>query len=163
MRGFIDKNASKSDPLCGMSVAPELDPSLLGQHGRECATAPLRGERAVLEWVLIDETVEGLCECARDFAWSPGTRPIHQACHALVGKALHPFAAGRIGKGASGGDRMDMVPSDDRTDGLGAAQDTGFPGLLEHGVSGGQRINAKMAFEGTHHSAPGGSGYLPNT
>ena len=115
------------------------------------------------EWVWSDETVAGLCECARDLAWSPGTRRIHQACHALVGKALHPLAEGRIGKVAGCGDRMDMVPSDDRTDGLGAAKDAGLPGLLAHGVSGGQRINAKMAFEGMHHSAPGGSGYLQNT
>ena len=112
---------------------------------------------------MIDETVEVLFECARDFAWSPGTRLIHQACHALVGKALHPFAEGRIGKVAGCGDSIAMVPCDDRTDGLGAAKNAGLPGLLEHGVSGGQRLNAKMAFEGTHHSAPGGSGYLPNT
>jgi hypothetical protein len=88
----------------------------------------------VLEWVLIDETVEVLFECARDFAWSPRTRPIHQACHALVGKALHPFAEGRIGKVEGCGDSIDMVPSDDRTDGLGAAKDAGLPGLLEHGI-----------------------------
>jgi hypothetical protein len=88
----------------------------------------------VLAWVLIDETLEVLCECARDLAWSPGTRLIHQACHALVGKALPPCAEGRIGKVAGCGDSMAMVPSDDRTDGLGAAKDAGLPGLLEHGV-----------------------------
>jgi hypothetical protein len=46
----------------------ELDTGLVGQHGREGATAPLGIQRTVLEGVLIDELVEGLFECARHFA-----------------------------------------------------------------------------------------------
>ena len=82
----------------------------------------------MLERVLIDEAVEMLCECARNFARSPRTRPIHQACHAVIGKALHPFAEGRVGKVEGRRDSADVVASDHRTDGLRPAKDTGLFG-----------------------------------
>lgn len=88
----------------------------------------------MLERVLIDEAVEMLCECAGDFARSPRTRPIHQACHAGVGKALHPFAEGRVGKVEGRRDSADVVASDHRTDSLCTAKDTGLFGLFKPGL-----------------------------
>jgi hypothetical protein len=71
---------------------------VLRQHGGKFATAPLGGACAVLERILIDEAVEMVCEFARDCARAPRTRPIHQACHAVVRKALPPCAEGRVVK-----------------------------------------------------------------
>jgi len=88
----------------------------------------------MLEGVLVDETIEVLFKCARDFAWSPRTRPIHEARHALVSKALHPFAEGGVGKMEGCRDRVDVVACDDLTDGLRAAKDPGFLRLLEHSL-----------------------------
>jgi len=88
----------------------------------------------VLERVLIDEAVEGLCECARDFARSSRTRTIHEAGHALVGKALHPFAEGRVGKVEGRRDGVDMVASNDLTDGLRPAKAPSLLGLLQDGL-----------------------------
>jgi hypothetical protein len=50
----------------------------------------------VLEGVLINEVVEVLFECAGDFARATGARAIPQTLGSLIGKALHPFAQGRI-------------------------------------------------------------------
>ena len=108
----------------------------------------------MLEWVLIDETVAVLCECARDFPRSPRTRPIHEACHALGGKALHPFAERGIGTVEGRRDGVDVVASDHRTDGLRPAKDARLLGLLQHGLSRRQGIITKVAFEGAHRCAP---------
>ena len=48
----------------------------------------------MLEWVLIDETVEGLCECARDFAWSPGTQADPPGLPRLGGQSAAPICGG---------------------------------------------------------------------
>jgi hypothetical protein len=88
----------------------------------------------MLERVLIDEAVEVLFEGAGDFARPTGTGAIQQALGTLLGKALHPFAEGRIGKVEQHGDSIDVVARDDLTDGLRAAKDPGRLGLLEHGV-----------------------------
>ena len=85
----------------------------------------------MLERILIDEAVEMLFECAGDFARSPRTRPIHQACHAGVGKALHPFAEGRVGKVEGRRDSADVVASNDLPDGLRPAKDPSLLGLLQ--------------------------------
>jgi len=53
---------------------------------------------------------------------------------ALLGKALDPFAEGRIRKVEQRGDSLDVVARNDLTDGLGAAKDPGFLRLREHGV-----------------------------
>ena len=88
----------------------------------------------MLERILIDEAVEMLFECAGDFARSPGTRPIHQACHAVVGKALHPLAESRVGKVEGRRDSAAVVASDHRTDSLCTAKDTGLFSLLKYGL-----------------------------
>jgi hypothetical protein len=88
----------------------------------------------MLKRVLIDEAVEVLFQCARDFARSTGTGPISQALGPLLGKALHPFAEGRVGKVEQRGDRIDVVTCDDCTDSLRAAKDTGLFRLFEYGL-----------------------------
>jgi hypothetical protein len=47
-----------------------------------------------------------------------------------------------------------MVASHDIPDRLRATKDARLRGLLEDGLSGGQRIIAKVAFEGAHRFAP---------
>jgi hypothetical protein len=111
----------------------------------------------VLQGVWIAETVAVRCESARACARSPGTRPIHQACHALVGKALPPWAEGRMGTMAGRGDPLERVPSDHRMAGLGTAKDTRLLGLLAHGCSGRERMVRQGAFEGAHRLAPWGA------
>jgi hypothetical protein len=74
------------------TLTTEVDSGLVGEHRGECATTPLGREGAVLQGVLIDEAVEMLCEGARDFRGSTGTRAIHQPLDPLIGKAMHPFA-----------------------------------------------------------------------
>jgi hypothetical protein len=91
-------------------------------------------DRAVLEGILVNETIEVLCEFARHFGRATRTRAIHQARRSLLGKALYPFAQRRIRKVQGRGDGLDVVAGDDLTDGLCAAKDTGLLGLLEHGV-----------------------------
>ena len=88
----------------------------------------------MLQRVLIDEAVEVLCEFARDFARSSRTRTIHETGHALVGKALHPFAEGRVGKVEGRRDGVDMVASNDLPDGLRPAKDPSLVGLLQDGL-----------------------------
>jgi hypothetical protein len=83
---------------------------------------------------LIDKTVQMLFEFARDFRWATRSRTIQQALGALSGKALHPFAKGGIGKVEQHGDGIDVVACDHLPDGLRAAKDAGFLGLLEHGI-----------------------------
>jgi hypothetical protein len=90
-------------------------------------------EGAVLQGVLIDEAIEVLFECAGDFAWAPRARAIQQPLGPLIGKALHPFAQGRIRQVEGGGDGGDVVTGDHRMDGLCTAKDTRRLGLLEQG------------------------------
>jgi hypothetical protein len=109
-----------------------VDPGLLGEHRGEFPTTPLGRERAVLEGVFIDEAVEMLFKFARDFRGSTGTRAIQQALDPLIGKAMHPFAQGRIGKLERLRDMLKALPFDDVTDRLGATKNTHLFGLLEH-------------------------------
>jgi hypothetical protein len=105
---------------------------------------------------LIDEVVEVLCEFAGDLARATGARAIQQTLGPLIGKALHPFAPGRIRQVEGGGDGGDVLTRDHRMDGLCTAKDTRLLGLLEHGVSGRERRIGKVAFEGAHRLAPWG-------
>ena len=63
----------------------------------------------MLEGVLIDEAIEVLFQRAGDFGRSTGARAIQQALGPLVGKALDPFAQGRIGQVEGGGDGVRRV------------------------------------------------------
>jgi len=83
---------------------------------------------------LIHPAIEVLFQCARDFGRSPRARAIHQTLRALLGKALHPFAQGGIGKVQGRGNDVDVLASNDLTYGLRATKDAGLLGLLEHGL-----------------------------
>jgi hypothetical protein len=106
----------------------------LGQHRGEFAATPLGRDRAVLERVLVDETIEVLLQLARDFGWSTGARAIHQPLRALVGKAMDPLAQGGIRKLERVGDGLEALAFDDGAYGLGTAEDTRLFGLLQEGI-----------------------------
>jgi hypothetical protein len=89
---------------------------------------------AMLERIFIDETIEVFFQLTGHFRGSPRAGAISQALGALLGKALHPFAEGRIGKVEHRGDSMNVVARDDLTDGLCAAKDARLLRLLEHGL-----------------------------
>jgi hypothetical protein len=87
--------------------------------------------RAVLEWVLIDEAIEVVRQCARHFRRSTGAGPIGEALHSLVGKAMDPFAQRGIGKVQRVRDGLEAVPFDDFAHGLGTPEHTGLLGLFQ--------------------------------
>jgi hypothetical protein len=84
----------------------------------------------VLQGGLIDEAIAGLCPCARDLRRSPGAGALHQTLRAVAGKAVAPLAQGRIGKVQRVGARLEALPGDDGTHGLGPAEDPGLFRLL---------------------------------
>jgi hypothetical protein len=88
----------------------------------------------MLKRVVIDETLEMPFKFARHVGWATGTGAIQQALGPLLGKALHPFAEGRIGEVEQRGDRIDMVARDDLTDSLRAAKAPGLFRLFEYGL-----------------------------
>ena len=84
----------------------------------------------MLEGVWINEAMEVLLSCARDFGWSPGARAIHEALGTLVGQAIDPLAQRGRGKLERVGDRLEALPLDDIAHGLGTTEDAGRFGLL---------------------------------
>jgi hypothetical protein len=70
----------------------------LSQHGGEVVATPLRMDRAILQGVLIGQTVEMRFEFTGHFGWSAAAGPVREALCAFVGKTLHPFAQGRVGE-----------------------------------------------------------------
>jgi hypothetical protein len=88
----------------------------------------------MLKRILIDEALEMPFKFAGHFGWATGTRAIQQALGTLLGKALYPFAEGRIRKVKQRGNGINVVARDDLADGLCAAKDPSFLRLLEHGV-----------------------------
>src|SRR5213594_4465759 len=91
-----------------------------------------------------------LFKFARDFRGSTGARAIQQALDTLIGKAMHPFAQGRIGKLERVRDVLKALSFDDFTDGLGATEDAHLFGLLEHRLSRGQSRIGKLALKRPH-------------
>jgi hypothetical protein len=111
-----------------------VDPGFTGEDGRQLTTTPLGIDGAVLEGVLVHETVEVLFQRARDFRGSPRARAIDQALDPLASKTMDPLAESGIGKGEGVRDGLQTLPSHDITYGLGTAEDTGFFGLLDEGI-----------------------------
>ena len=104
----------------------------------------------VLQGVLIDEVIEIAFQFARDFGRSPRAWAIHQTLCAVAGKAVDPLAEGGIGKGEGVRDGLQALPCDDLTHDLGTAEDTGFPGLFDEGISGRERVIGQVQLEGPH-------------
>jgi len=111
-----------------------LDPGLAGEHRREFLTTPLGMAGAVLARVLVDEPIEVGRQGTRHFGRSTGARALHQPLGALVGKAIHPFPQGGVGKLERVGDRLEAVPFDDFAYGLGTPEHPGLLGLLQQCV-----------------------------
>src|SRR5262245_1953782 len=105
---------------------------------------------AVLEGVLVDEPSEVVRQRAGHCGWATGAGAIHQALHSLVGKAMDPLAQRGIGKVQRVGHRLQAVPLDDLTHGLGTAEEAGFLGLLEEDIQSGECLIGKVEFEGPH-------------
>jgi len=76
--------------------------------------------RTVLERVLVDKAIEMVRQGLRHFRWSAGAGAIYQTLDPVMGKAMDPFAQRRIGKVKGVGDRLEALPLDDFTHGLGA-------------------------------------------
>src|SRR5215831_6939071 len=112
-------------------------------------------DRAMCEGVLIDETVKLGFQLAGHFERSSATGAVQEAAGAFASKALHPFAQGGVGEMEEVRDGFDGLSSDDLLDGLRAAKDAGFFGVLQKGSQGGQGIMRKVAAERTHRVAPG--------
>jgi hypothetical protein len=91
-------------------------------------------DTAVLQGVLIDQTVEIGFEFTRHLRGSAAAGSIHEATCAFVSKALHPFPQGRIGKVEGSGDGFDGLSRRHFTHRLSAAKDTSFLGLLHECV-----------------------------
>jgi hypothetical protein len=60
----------------------------------------------VLQGVLVGETLEMLFQLPRHFGWATGARAVDEALRTFMGKAMHPFAEGGIGKREGVGDRL---------------------------------------------------------
>src|SRR5712691_9288582 len=95
------------------TFAPELDPSVGGQHDREFAAVPLGRDRAVLEGVLVNEAIEVPFEFTGHFGRSTGARAVDEALRALVSKAMDPLAQGGIRQLEGVGDGLEALPFDD--------------------------------------------------
>src|SRR5215813_8616243 len=107
---------------------------------------------AMLEGVLVDESIEVLFQRAGHFGWATRAGAIRQALDPLVGEAMDPLAQCRIGKVQRVGHRLEAVPVDDFAHGLGTAEDAGLLSLLEEGIQGGESLSGKVEFEGPHSS-----------
>jgi hypothetical protein len=83
---------------------------------------------------LIHEAIEMLFQRTGKFGRSTRARAVDEAWRALVGKAMDPFAQGRIGKLEGVGNRLEALPFDDVAHGLSTAEDARFFGLLEEGI-----------------------------
>jgi hypothetical protein len=104
----------------------------------------------MLEGVFIDQAIEVHFEFTGHFGRSTGARAVDEALRALVSKALHPLAQGRIRKLEGVGNGLEALPFDDIAHGLRTAKDAGLLRLLQKGVQGGQGVIGKVEFEGPH-------------
>ena len=109
----------------------------------------------MFEGVLIDETVKRGCQLTGHFERSSATGALQEAAGAFASKALHPFSQGGVGEMEEVRDGFAGLASDNLTDGLSAAKDAGFLGVLQKGSQGGQGLRRKVAAERTPRVAPG--------
>ena len=125
----------------------------MGQNGRKFATIPLGMDGAILQGVLINETIEVSFQFTGHFGRSPGAGTIAQALGALVGKAIDPLAEGGIGQRERIGDGVQAGPFDDFTDRLSATEDPRLFRLFQHRISCWEGVLGKVELEGPHERA----------
>ena len=85
----------------------------------------------MVQEVLIDEVGEVLCEGTRHLARASGTGAVPQALRSLLGKALHPFAEGGLGKVERHRDGVDVRASHNFTHRLRPTKNARLLGLLQ--------------------------------
>jgi hypothetical protein len=88
----------------------------------------------MLQRVLVDEAIEVVRQGAGHFGWATGTGAILEPLDPMGGKAVDPFAQGRIGKVEGVRDGLEALAFDDLTHGLGTTEDTCFLALSEKGL-----------------------------
>jgi hypothetical protein len=116
------------------AFAAHLHAGLVGKDGGECLTTPRGMAGAVRERVVVDETIEVVCQGPRHLWRSTGARAIHQPLGALVGKAIAPFPPGGVRTLERVGAGVEAVPLDDCAYGLGTPAPPGLLGLLQERV-----------------------------
>jgi hypothetical protein len=144
-RGFFSHTAH--------TFTADLDPGLLGQHGGKGATMPLGMAGAMLQWVLIDEAMAVLFQCACHCGRSPGAGTIKKALEALVGKAMDPLAAGGRGQRKRVSNGVQALAFDNFTDRLGTPEDPGLFRLFPHRLQRWKRIIGQVELAGPHRRA----------
>jgi hypothetical protein len=127
-----------------------LDTGLAGENRGEFLTTPLGMAGAMLEGVLVDEPIEVIGQRAGHFGWAPRAGAIRPALDSLAREAMDPLAQRGIGKVQRVRHRLEAVPLDDFTHGLGTAEDASLLRLLKAGIQGGERLIGKVEFEGPH-------------
>ncbi len=108
---------------------------------------------AILQGVLINETIEVSFQFTGHFGRSPGAGTIEQALGALVGKAIDPLAEGGIGKRERIGDGVQALPFDDFTDCLSATEDSGLFRLFQYRIQRWESVIGKVELEGSPRKA----------
>ena len=106
--------------------------------------------RAVLERVVVDETIEGMCQRTGHVGGATRAGAIRETLDPMVGKAMDPCAQRRIGQMEGVRDRWEAGPFDDFAYGLGTPEHTGLLGLFQESLSSRQGIIGKVEFEGPH-------------
>src|SRR5437667_10292749 len=89
---------------------------------------------AMLQGVLLNETIEMSFQCTGHFGRSPGAGTIEQTLGALVGKTVDPLAEGGIGECKRVRDGLQALTFDDFTDRLGTPENPGLVRLFQHRI-----------------------------
>jgi len=110
-------------------------------------------EDAMLQGVLINETIEVSFQFTGHFGRSPGAGSIAQPLGALVGKTIDPFAEGGIGERKRVRDGLQALAFDDFTDRLGTPEDPSLFRLFQHRIQSWESVIGKVELEGPHRKS----------
>jgi len=110
-------------------------------------------EDALLQEVLINETVEVSFQFTGHFGRSPGAGTIEQTLGALVGKTIDPLAEGGIGELKRVRDGVQALAFDGFPDCLGTPEDPGLFRLFQHRIQRWESVIGKVELEGPHRKA----------
>jgi hypothetical protein len=105
---------------------------------------------AVLERVVVDQTIEVVHYRSGHFWRSTGTRAIREALDPVLSEAMDPFAQRRIRKVERVRDRLEALACDNGTHGLGTPEHTSLLRLFQEGIYGGEGLVGTVEFESPH-------------
>ena len=88
----------------------------------------------MLEWVLVDKTIEVLFQFAGNFGWAAGAGAIRQPRDAFLVKTMDLLAQCGIGKVERVRDGLKAVSFDDVAPSLGTPEHPGLLGLFQERV-----------------------------